>query len=78
MKRTFVDSGVLIAAARGNEDVARQAMAVLDDPEREFASSPLVKLEVLPNTTTALALEPGRPAMKTIGRNEELRTDSPG
>jgi predicted nucleic acid-binding protein len=48
MKRTFIDSGVLIAAARGNDEVARKAMAILDDPEREFASSVFVKLEVLP------------------------------
>jgi len=48
MKRTFVDSGVLIAAARGSDSIARQAMQVLDDPEREFASSAFVELEVLP------------------------------
>jgi hypothetical protein len=47
-KLTFVDSGVLIAAARGTEEVSRRAMAVLDDPERSFASSTLVRLEVLP------------------------------
>jgi hypothetical protein len=47
-KLTFVDSGVLIAAARGTEEVARRGMAVLDDPERTFASSALVRLEVLP------------------------------
>ena len=48
MKRTFVDSGVLIAAARGTDEVARRAMEVLDDPERSFVSSSLVRLEVLP------------------------------
>lgn len=47
-KLTFVDSGVLIAAARGTEDVARRAMEVLDDPARTFASSQFVRLEVLP------------------------------
>jgi len=47
-KLTFVDSGVLIAAARGTEEVARRAMVVLDDPERTFASSAFVRLEVLP------------------------------
>jgi hypothetical protein len=47
-KLTFVDSGVLIAAARGTEEVARRAMAVLDDPNRTFASSGLIRLEVLP------------------------------
>lgn len=47
-KLTFLDSGVLIAAARGAEPVARLAMTVLDDPDRTFASSALVRLEVLP------------------------------
>jgi len=45
---TFLDAGVLIAAARGNYDVSAQAMAVLDDPDRLFASSDFVRLEVLP------------------------------
>lgn len=48
VKRTFVDAGVLIAAARGDPNVASEAMKVLDDPHREFASSIFVKLEVLP------------------------------
>jgi predicted nucleic acid-binding protein len=45
---TFVDAGVLIAAARGGSEQARRAMAVLDDPHREFVSSPFLRLEVLP------------------------------
>lgn len=48
MKRTFVDAGVLIAAARGGTEQSRRAMAVLDDPEREFVASPFLRLEVLP------------------------------
>lgn len=48
MTRTFVDSGVLIAAARGQDDLASRALAILDDPDREFASSIFVRLEVLP------------------------------
>lgn len=48
MKLTFVDAGVLIAAARGGNDQAVRAMAVLDDPERGFAASPFLRLEVLP------------------------------
>ena len=47
-KRTFIDSGVLIAAARGQPDISEHAMAILGDPDREFASSQFVKLEVLP------------------------------
>ena len=48
MKRTFVDACVLIAAARGKGDVFDRALEILDDPEREFASSFFVKLEILP------------------------------
>ena len=45
---TFVDAGVLIAAARGRTEVSAQAMAILDDPNRSYASSEFVRLEVLP------------------------------
>jgi predicted nucleic acid-binding protein len=48
MTITFIDAGVLIAAARGKTDVSAHAMAVLDDPDRTFASSEFVRLEVLP------------------------------
>jgi predicted nucleic acid-binding protein len=48
LKTTFVDSGLLIAVARGEDDVYEEALAVLDDPEREFVSSVYVQLEVLP------------------------------
>jgi predicted nucleic acid-binding protein len=51
LKLTFIDAGVLIAAVRGNADVARRALAVLDDPERSFASSAFVQLEVLPKAS---------------------------
>jgi len=48
LKTTFVDSGLLIAVAKGANDVYEEALAVLDDPEREFVSSVYVQLEVLP------------------------------
>jgi len=48
MKKAFVDAGVLIAAARGNQADAVRAMRILDDPGREFVSSPLLRLEVIP------------------------------
>ncbi len=48
MKLTFIDAGVLIAAVRGNADLARRALEVLNDPERSFVSSGFVRLEVLP------------------------------
>lgn len=48
MKLTFVDAGVLIAAARGGDVQAARAMDILDDPDRQFAASPFLRLEVLP------------------------------
>jgi predicted nucleic acid-binding protein len=48
MPVTFVDAGVLIAAARGSVDVSARAMSILDEPGRTFASSEFVRLEVLP------------------------------
>jgi len=46
--KTFIDSGVLIAAARGNSEKSLPAVQVLDDANRSFVSSPFLKLEVLP------------------------------
>jgi predicted nucleic acid-binding protein len=48
LKITFVDSGLLIAVAKGEDDVYEEALAVLDDPDREFVSSVYIQLEVLP------------------------------
>ena len=48
MTRTFVDSGVLIAAARGVGTIQQVAEAILFDPKRTFASSLFVQMEVLP------------------------------
>jgi hypothetical protein len=48
VKLTFGDAGVLIAAARGGNVQATRAMEILDDPEREFAASIFLRLEVLP------------------------------
>jgi len=48
VKLTFVDAGVLIAVARGGSEQAARALDILDDPDREFAASPFLKLEVLP------------------------------
>ena len=48
---TYIDSGVLIAAARRHTPVARRALTVLDDPDRTFASSIFVRLEVVPKAT---------------------------
>ena len=52
MIRTYVDSGLLIAAARGNGKLAARALAVLrDSGAREFVSSDYVKMEILPKPT---------------------------
>ena len=48
MKLTFVDASVVIAASRGGTEQAARALEILDDPEREFAASPFLRLEVLP------------------------------
>jgi predicted nucleic acid-binding protein len=46
--RTFLDSGVLIAAARGTGTMGTRALAVFNDPARVFLSSEFVRMEVLP------------------------------
>jgi predicted nucleic acid-binding protein len=50
MKLTFIDAGVLMAAARGTDAESVSTMEILDDPDREFASSVFVKLELLPKS----------------------------
>jgi predicted nucleic acid-binding protein len=49
--RTFIDAGVLIVAARGEDVIAERALEILKDPNREFASSVFLKLEVVPKAT---------------------------
>ncbi|HAX77086.1 MAG TPA: nucleic acid-binding protein [Cyanobacteria bacterium UBA11372] len=51
MTRTFIDSGVLIAAARGNTTRSFAALSILNDRDREFASSAFVQLETIPKAT---------------------------
>jgi predicted nucleic acid-binding protein len=46
--RTYIDSGVLITAARGNAFLSAPAIEILTDVTREFVSSEWVRLEVLP------------------------------
>jgi predicted nucleic acid-binding protein len=46
--RTYIDSGVLITAARGNAALSAPAVDILSDATREFVSSEWVRLEVLP------------------------------
>lgn len=52
MTRTYIDAGVLIAAARGRGRLAERALSVLaDTPSREFVCSDYVRLEVIPKAT---------------------------
>lgn len=51
MTRTFVDAGVLIAAACGVPDIYDIALRLLDEPKRVFVTSDLVCLEVVPKPT---------------------------
>jgi predicted nucleic acid-binding protein len=48
MTITFIDSGVLITASRGIENLSALAITILSSTDREFASSEFIKLEVLP------------------------------
>jgi hypothetical protein len=48
---TYVDSGVLIFAARETTAAAALALPFLGDPNREYVSSDYVRLEVLPKAT---------------------------
>lgn len=51
---TFIDSGVLITAARGQDAALRlKALTILNDPNRSFASSRFVWLEVMPKAIWA-------------------------
>jgi len=47
-KRTYLDSGVLLAAFKAKGDLYTQAMQVLDDPNRKLLVSDAVWLELMP------------------------------
>jgi predicted nucleic acid-binding protein len=49
MKRTYLDSSVLIQAVQGVD--GDKTAALLEDPEREFAAATFIKLELLPQPT---------------------------
>lgn len=46
--RTFLDANVLIRAFRGVGDIAERACAILDDANRGFVCSDILRLELLP------------------------------
>ena len=56
---TFADGGVLIAAARGKDEISDRANAILADQNREFVATVFLELEVLPKP-------------KTTGHHDEL------
>jgi predicted nucleic acid-binding protein len=45
---TFLDAGVLIAGIRGDPATVERVLQILNDPERAFAASDFVRLEILP------------------------------
>ena len=47
-KRTYIDANLLIAAFRGEGELGRCALEILDDPDRVLVTSDAVSLEVLP------------------------------
>jgi predicted nucleic acid-binding protein len=49
MKRTYLDSSVLIQAVQGVD--GDKTVALLEDPEREFVAASFLKLELLPQPT---------------------------
>jgi predicted nucleic acid-binding protein len=49
--RTYIDSGVLIFAARGIAPVSDLALPFVTDPAREYVTSDYVRLEVLPKAS---------------------------
>lgn len=51
MTRTFLDSGVLLTGWKGKEDDRAQAIRVMEDTQRKFVSSQIIRLELLPKPT---------------------------
>ncbi|MBI3210910.1 MAG: type II toxin-antitoxin system VapC family toxin [Candidatus Solibacter usitatus] len=52
MIRTYIDSGVLIAAARGSGQLADRALKIItDNTTRDFVSSDYVRSETVPKPT---------------------------
>lgn len=51
MIRTFLDSGVLLAAVRSIEKDQERALQLLEDPDRQFLTSAFVRLELVPKAS---------------------------
>ena len=48
MKVTYVDTGIFMWAVTGDDERARAALDILDDPDRQLVASFFVRLEILP------------------------------
>lgn len=48
MRRTYLDSGVLVAAFKGEGELGLRAMDILDDPSRQLVVSDAVRIELFP------------------------------
>src|SRR5437660_6445825 len=48
-KRTYPDAGVILAVLRSEPDAGVRAYDILNDPDREFATSSVLALELLPS-----------------------------
>lgn len=51
MTRTFLDSGILLTGWKGREADRDQAIAIMEDVNREFVSSQMVRLELFPKSS---------------------------
>ena len=49
MRRTYLDTGVLIVASHGKGPLAEVALSILDDERRVFLSCPFLDFELLPH-----------------------------
>ena len=47
-KRTYLDTGVLFAAFRGEPSARIRALTILSDPDRDFVASDYLMLETSP------------------------------
>ena len=65
--RTFLDSGVLIAAYKGSPAVGDAASKIVDDPNRLFLSSPFVRHEVSPKALYNRQQDEYRSTRSTFG-----------
>jgi len=57
VRLTYVDASVLIMASRENSIIFQKALQLLGDPERTFAASGFLKLEVIPQAAYLKRLE---------------------